>query len=76
MATYVDAVRPEATCQLGIVIYEERYVTSVAEPPNALSRLGPLLGRVDALVPKLHDRRTSFEGFPHDGEESGHGPFR
>ena len=76
MAAYVDAVRTEATCQLGVVIDEERHIVSVAKAPNASSRLGSLLGSVHALVPELHDRGTSFEGFPHDGEESGHGPFR
>jgi hypothetical protein len=76
LATDVDTVRAEATCQLGVVIDEERHVVSVAKAPNASSRLGPFLGSVDALVPELHDRRTSFEGFPHDREQSGHGPLR
>ena len=76
MAAYVDAVRMEATCQLGVVIDEERHIVSVAKAPNASSRLGSLLGSVDALVPELHDRETSLEGFSHDREESGHRPFR
>ena len=76
MAAYVDAVRTEATCQLRVVIDEERHIVSIAKAPNTSSRLGPLLGSVHALVPELHDRRASFEGFPHDREESGHRPFR
>jgi len=76
LATYVDAVRTEATCQLGVVIDEERHIVSVAKAPNASSRFGPLLGSVQALVPELHDRCASFEGFPYDCEESGHRPFR
>ena len=76
MPAYMDAVRTEATCQLGVVIDEERHIVSVAKAPNASSRLGPLLGSVHALVPELHDRGTSFEGFPHDCEESCHGPLR